>query len=103
MIIIICHLVAGGLCVDELVEDPLPELRPAPEHGGRGQRGAEVGDIRPVMILSYYIILLYYHYNSYYYFIPRRDRHPVQAVVLWVWLDHDVGVEEVGGHHVGAG
>ena len=46
----LCHLVAGGLCVDELVEDPLPELRPAPEHGGRGQRGAEVGNIRPVIL-----------------------------------------------------
>ena len=46
----LCHLVAGGLCVDELVEDPLPELRPAPEHGGRGQRGAEEGNIRPVIL-----------------------------------------------------
>ena len=100
----LCHLVAGGLCVDELVEDPLPELRPAPEHGGRGQRGAEVGNIRPVQLL-YYIILLLLSLLSLLLLntLPRRDRHPVQAVVLRVWLNHDVGVEEVGGHHVGAG
>ena len=71
------HLVAGGLGGDELVEGPRSELRLPPEHGGQGEDGANVGNIR-----------------------PDPDGDPIQGVSLNIGriglvLDHDKGVQEV--------
>ena len=70
------RLVAGGLRVDELAQQPLPELWASLENRGTREAGPKVGDV------------------------PSCGHSDSVAVPVH-GLNHDVGVEKVGGDHVG--